>query len=547
MTYDAGKPIKASKDRLDCVIIGHNDVDFELVQADLKKTREYSGAYNDLMSNSLNFRGQRTTYMNLLNAALETATGQKHNLHVCELPHLGSAYLKSFLKRRGFDAEIVNSFTYGKQRLRELLSTTPYSVAITTTFYVDNTPITEIVEFIKQHSPDTKVIVGGPHIYNLSTTEEAKTLDFIFQSMGADIYIHDSQGELTLSQVLGELRKGSGAELSKVPNLSYTSNGQTFQRTPRNIENNDMNENAVNWELFGPNFYTPTVQTRTARSCAFSCSFCKYPAMAGPLNLTSLEILERELNFFDEAGVKNVVFIDDTFNVPLTRFKEICRMMIKNKYRFDWYSFFRCANTDDQVFDLMAESGCRGVFLGIESGDQGILKDMNKFAVLDRYKHGMRMLRERNITTFASIIVGFPGETEESVKNTMRFLEENSPTFYRAELYYHYTNVPIHQRAKEFGIRGAGYSWKHHSMDWKTASALAHEIYKTVKGPVVLPGYMFDFWSIPYLLGRGLTLDQIIGFAKIAQEMMIGSLDDSFPDTSDMERRLTSILSPDPA
>jgi hypothetical protein len=58
---------------------------------------------------------------------------------------------------------------------------------------------------------------------------------------------------------------------------------------------------------------------------------------------------------------------------------------------------------------------------------------------------------------------------------------------------------------------------------------------------------MFDFWSIPYLLGRGLTLDQIIGFAKIAQEMMIGSLDDSFPDTSDMERRLTSILSPGPA
>jgi radical SAM PhpK family P-methyltransferase len=543
MPNNVSNPGKASKDRLGCIIIGHNDVDFELIQTDLIKTQGYSGAYNDLKANSLHFRGKRITYMSLLNAALETATGQKHNLHVCELPHLGAAYLRSFLKRRGFDSEIVNSFTYGKDRLRELLSSNPLAVAITTTFYVDNTPIAEIVEFVKQHSPETIVIVGGPHIFNLSTTEEAKTIDFIFQSIGADVYIHDSQGELTLSRVLGVLSKGGGAELSEVPNLIYTLDGKTFQHTPRVVEDNDMDQNVVDWELFSPGFYTPTVQTRTARSCAFSCSFCKYPAIAGPLNLSGLEVIEKELNCFDDAGVRNVVFIDDTFNVPLTRFKDICRMMIKNKYRFNWFSFFRCANTDEEVFDLMAESGCRGVFLGIESGDQRILKAMNKFAVLDRYRHGMRRLRERDITTFASIIVGFPGETEESVNNSMQFLEENQPTFYRAELYYHYTNVPIHKRANEFGIRGAGYSWKHNSMDWKTASAMAHEIYKTVKGPAVLPGYMFDFWSIPYLLGKGLTLEQITGFTKIAQEMMIKSLDDSFPDTSEMERRLTSLLS----
>src|SRR5205085_10332281 len=185
------------------------------------------------------------------------------------------------------------------------------------------------------------------------------------------------------------------------------------------IEDNDMDENSVDWSRFEREFYTPGVQIRTARSCAFSCSFCKYPAMAGRLNLTSLPVVERELRMLNDAGVKHLVFIDDTFNVPLPRFKDLCRLMIDNKFDFEWYSFFRCSNSDDQAFDLMYKSRCKGVFLGIESGDPTVLVNMNKFAKVDRYKYGIRMLKERGITTFASIIVGFPGESEETVKNTL--------------------------------------------------------------------------------------------------------------------------------
>src|SRR5262245_58954596 len=87
-------------DRLDCVIVGHNDMDFDLVQEDLRKTRNYSGAYNDIKANSLQFNGRRITYMNLLNQVLQTATGPRPPLHVCEMPQLGVAYLKSFLARR---------------------------------------------------------------------------------------------------------------------------------------------------------------------------------------------------------------------------------------------------------------------------------------------------------------------------------------------------------------------------------------------------------------------------------------------------------------
>ncbi|MCI0486638.1 MAG: PhpK family radical SAM P-methyltransferase [Blastocatellia bacterium] len=529
-------------DKLDCIIIGHNDLDFRLVEDDLKKTDNYCGAYKDLKANSVNLRGERMTYMNLLNRTLKTATGKEPNLHMGTLPHLGAIVLKNFLDKRRFATEIINSFNFDRDRLADLLASSPRAVAITTTLYVENTPIIEIVDFIRRHNPETKIIVGGPHIFNLCSTQEQRSLEFICQMIGADIYIFDSQGELTLSLVLEELRRGNSEDLSHVPNLIYTSDNKTFHTTKQVIEDNPIDESSIDWKLFDVEFYTPTVQIRTARSCAFSCSFCKYPAMAGPLNLISLDVIERELRHLDSSGVKNLVFIDDTFNVPFPRFKDICRMMIRNEFSFDWYSFFRCSNADDEAFDLMEKSRCKGVFLGIESGDQTILKDMNKFSSVDRYKYGIGRLKERGITTFASIIVGFPGETEASVRNTMDFLEETSPDFYRAELYYHYVNVPIHQQAEKFGIRGAGYSWKHNTMDWKQAVGLAHTMYKTIKGPSVLPGYMFDFWAIPYLTGKGFTVGQIKDFTRIAQEIMVEGLDDTVPDTQDQERRLVALF-----
>lgn len=533
-----------TNDHLNCVIIGHNDMDFRAVQTEMKRIQKHSAAYNDLKANSIPFHGERITYMSLLNRTLQAATGTDPRLHACELPNLGAAYLTSFLRKRGLNVEIVNSFNYDQERLIELLAASPDAVAITTTLYVDYSPIVEIVKFIRQHNPQTKIIVGGPHVYSICSDRDPETQDFIFQEIGADIYIFDSQGELTLSKVLAELRDHrEAADLSGIPNLTYTADNISFQRTPRAIEDNDMDENAVDWSYFKPDYFAPTVQMRTARSCAFKCAFCRYPAFAGSLNLTSLEVIERELRLLHSSGVKNVVFIDDTFNVPLPRFKELCRMMIKNRFDFNWFSFFRCSNADDEAFDLMKESGCKGVFLGIESGDPRILKNMNKFADADRYRYGISRLKERDIITFATIIVGFPGENEESIRNTTNFLQETSPMFYRLELYYHYTNVPIHEHAEKFGIRGTGYSWKHNSMDWREASEHLQRMYKTIKGPHILPGYMFDFWSIPYLMGKGFTIEQIAGFTSVAQELLVQGFDDEAPDTTRQEEKLRALFS----
>lgn len=529
---------------VDCVVVGYNDTAFADLLRRTEPSKAVSGGYRHLLVSSLAFRGERVKYPELLNATLEAATGTPSRFHVGRMPNLGAITLVSFLRRRGLEAELVNFYNEDKELFRQLLAARPHAVAITTTFYFEAQPIREIVDFVREHSPSTRVIVGGPHVFNICTDHPPRLQDVLFREMGADIYVFDSQGELTLSRVCRELRRPR-PDLSSIPNVIHTTDGgATFVRAGREVENNDMEENTVDWSTFDAGFLAPTVQTRTARSCAYKCAFCRYPVMAGALNVTAVETVEREMRYLHSIGVTHLLFIDDTFNIPRTRFKEICRMMIRNRFNFRWFSYFRCANADPECFDLMAESGCAGVFLGIESGDDRVLKAMNKIATTDRYRDGIGRLNERGIISYASFIIGHPGETEETARSTLAFIDEVRPTFYCLESFFFDPKVPIAARAGEFGLTGRAYAWKHDGMDWRRAAELVAEGYRTIGGSTVVPLYSFDLWSIAYLMGQGVPLEQIKSFLAIAAEMLVQGVDNDTPSYPHLEERLVSVFRP---
>jgi len=343
-----------------------------------------------------------------------------------------------------------------------------------------------------------------------------------------------------LSRVLSQWREGG--DLSGIPNVACFDRGDDFQLNPREIENNDMDSNSIAWHYLEPELMTPLAYLRTARSCPFSCSFCNYPVLAGEHVLTDLQLLEQELRYLHEAGTRYLVFVDDTFNVPLPRFKRLLRMLIDNHWNFQWISFFRCSNADEETFDLMAKSGCIGVLLGIESGDQTILNYMNKFAKVDRYKWGIQQLHARGIPTLASIICGFPGETDQTWSNTLQFLEDTSPTFFNVQLYYHDTRSPIARRSEEFRIEGAGYSWRHKTMNWQVAADLARDAFRSVEHSLPLALYGFSIWSLPYLFPKGIAMTQLGEFAGIAREMLVKGFDDVPTDFSSQTTRLTNVF-----
>lgn len=528
--------------QLDCVIIGYNDIDFREFAATQKEMESRSGAYHEVKSNSVLLSGQRHTYMELLNKAIASATGKNPRLNVFQAPQLGPSYLEHFLYKHGKTAEVINFFNEGKDKLKTLLQRSPTAVAITTTFYVDSTPIIEIVKFVRAHSSGVKIIVGGPHIYNLASDLDIETQNFIFEQIGADFYIIDSQGEGTLVQLIRELEKKNACQLSDVPNLCYTTDGESFIRTARKPENNNLDESTIDWSIFQTEDISPLNYLRTARSCPFSCSFCNYPTLAGAYVVSTVDNVESQLKYLHSIGTTDLVFVDDTFNIPRGRFRDILRMMIRNRFNFRWISFFRCSNADDETIALMKESGCLGVLLGIESGDQRILNLMNKSATLEKYRWGITELERNGIATFVSLICGFPGETEESVANTLQFVEETKPTFFNVQLYYHDLRAPIHKRAEEFGIQGAGYNWKHKTMDWREAAHWATYLFNQVQNSIPLTLYGFSMWGVAYLTSKGIPLTKVKEFGKAARPLLMKSLDDVSSNFEDYQLRFDEIF-----
>lgn len=494
---------------LDCVVIGYNELPFAEYESFLRQYGRDSEAYRDLQFSFVDLGGEKLDYVGLINRVYAEARGVAPGgeFKSGAIPNLAAVYLTNYLRRRGHSARYINLFQHEKERLLEYLAADPVCVALTTTFYVVNLPVNQMVRFIREHNPRVKIVVGGPLVANHSRNYTGDALRAALDDMGADAYVLEGQGEETLAGIVSALKEGG--DLANVPNLILPGEGGGLRRTRVMPENNSLDEDFIDWRDFADEDLGRTIQTRTARSCAFKCSFCNYPSRAGALSLTSVDVIERELDSMLEAGeVQNVVFIDDTFNVPFPRFKDICRMMIRKKYPFNWFSYFRCSNSDEEAIDLMAESGCKGVFLGIESGSPTILKNMNKAATIEKYAQGIEWLRSRGILTFGSFIVGFPGETEETVNETVEFIRSTRPDYYRAQLWYCEAGTPIERQRDQYRIEGEGFVWSHETMDSLEAMDHIDRIFLSVKDSAWLPQWSFDFWIIPYLLGRGVSFEQ---------------------------------------
>lgn len=498
-------------EQLDCVVIGYNETPFEEYEALIKGYGADSEAYRDLRFSFVNIDGRNMNYVGLLNHVLKLATANGGDLNgeelkSCDIPNLAAVYLTHYLRMRGYEARYINLFQFEKDKLSEYLESNPLCVAITTTFYLLNLPVNEMVKFIKERNSRTKIVVGGPLIANHLRNYHEDELTVALEDIGADIYVNEPQGEHTLTLIIESLK--NGGDLSRVPNIIYREDGK-LRRMPKQAEINSLDENFINWQTFRDENLGATVQTRTARSCAFSCSFCNYPARAGKLTLASLETIEKELDSLARLGyIKNLVFIDDTFNVPLPRFKEICRLMIEKKYQFNWFSYFRCSNSDEEAIELLARSGCKGVFLGIESGSPTILQNMNKAATIEKYARGMELLHQYGVLTFASFILGFPGETEDTFKESVDFIRATRPDYYRAQLWYCEPGTPVDHQREKYGIEGEGFVWSHDTMDSMEAMDHIDRAFLQIKESTWLPQWSFDFWTIPYLLGKGYSLEQ---------------------------------------
>lgn len=499
---------------IDCLLIGNYEMSIE-EQIINVRAEEGSDSVKarDLELLYVKYKNKYYTQTELFNKFFYDENGNKDNLgHIKHGSTLSSAviYLYNYLSKRGLAVQFINEFKSQRDELsQQLLQDNISSIAISTTFFHSPYEIKQIIKFIREINPKIKIILGGPFVITITTTLDDETvLQKYFSEFDADYYICSSEGETALVELVRAIK--NQGDLDQIKNIYYRK-GTEYKFTSAVLENNSFEDEVIDWSLFGDKLDS-MINLRTAKSCPFSCAFCSFPSYAGPFRTAEVDIVEKMLdNISKYDKVTRISFVDDTINIPVNRYKEILRMMIKNKYKFKWKAYFRCQYADREMVELMKESGCECAFLGIESGSQTILNNLNKKATLEQYYNGLSLLNEYGITSFASLIIGFPGETYETFLNTKKFIEETKPTFFRARHWIYTPSSPIGKDKDKFELIGMYHNWSHKTMDSSRAVELLRDLILSIKNSVFINSD-FDDYILMHLLERGLSLEKIKEF-----------------------------------
>jgi anaerobic magnesium-protoporphyrin IX monomethyl ester cyclase len=489
--------------KIDCFFVGHNEMPID------KNRRMLQYLYGN---NSHEYRDRRKYNLSQLITGNKRYTPVEFFNHVrqdeaelsiiTESFNLAIACLGNYLHQHGLTFDFINSFQDDKEILKEkLVNNEILAVGIITTYYLSHHPIHEIISFIRKYNREVKIIIGGPYVINKARSMPEEKLLELFKTIKGDFFVKDPSGEDILANLIQCIKSGSSP--AGVRNVYYR-DGDAYKFSFEKAEHYSFASNQIDWNLFDGRL-APVINLRTAVSCPYKCSFCNFPSYAGKYSLSPLEYAEKELKLLHAQGVRYIQFVDDTFNVPQGRFQDLLRMMIRNEFGFKWNSYFKCAYADEETVRLMKESGCQFVFLGIESGSQVILDNMNKKNNVDVYRKCIALFNKYDIMTMCSIIVGFPGETEETFRETFSFIEETKPTFYQQRLWWYDHTAPVHNDRQKFNISGEGYYWEHATMNAATAHQLADEMFLNIRNCIHITEYSLPF----FLLGRGLSRESL--------------------------------------
>ncbi|MBK9049932.1 MAG: radical SAM protein [Chloroflexi bacterium] len=163
----------------------------------------------------------------------------------------------------------------------------------------------------------------------------------------------------------------------------------------------------------------------TSRGCPAGCTYCiKHVSYQYSVRLRSPEHIMEELWILKKMGLNNIHMYSDLFTVNREQVMALCQMMIDQNIQIRWTSNSRVDYVDEEMLQIMAKAGCRLISWGIESGNEQILRHARKGAYPDKAEKALTWAKKAGIMNWGYFIIGLPGETVESIQDTIAFAKK---------------------------------------------------------------------------------------------------------------------------
>jgi radical SAM superfamily enzyme YgiQ (UPF0313 family) len=445
--------------------------------------------------------------------AAEPADRKETPLHILA----NGIYLYQYLTARGFEVELVHVFSAAKSQLQKLLQNEHLAVVISTTFLCSTNQINEIARFVKIHSPGSLVVAGGIYIWKSYRVyerwlageldefalNEARKNDFYLAenfTPEIDVFINNEKGEFTLVNLLNKLQKGE--PYREMANLAYYGSQGAVINTLAEEPHEFMGEMIV-WNRLPFRMKNAEYPITAGTGCNMRCEFCDFINLREFQNRSVASIITEIETITPENGIRKVFFTNDNFLYSKKRIREMCTEMISRELNVKWRAFLRIDVIDEETAQLMSDSGCVEVLLGIESGDADVLRNMNKRITPEKIVRGLNALNKIGINTISTYVIGFPGETSETIGNTIDLinsLDTSGPGFHNYSLFTFclYPLSPVASKANRLKYSLTGYmnNWEHATMNIREAVVQTKRLIDSIKSEIS-PIY----WESPVIPG----------------------------------------------
>lgn len=354
----------------------------------------------------------------------------KYNLQYT--PSLGLGFIAGHVEKHGFRVRIIdcNVLKISPEHLPQRLPLKNYRLIGIQAYDMDLQEVKKYLQILRREVPDVPLIVGGP--------APSSSPEFVLKFLKESDFLVVGEGEIAVEKLLCILqsRNTDRSLLKGVPNLAWREEDKIYM-TPHEYVS-DLNAiGAPAWDRIDPGLYNnavhgffyrrlPILPIMISRGCPFRCSFC------GSRNITGYKVRRRdpgqvvdELEYLkNRYGLREFQVIDDNFTFPPEAALEFAEKLIERRLGLLWTcpNGLRIDTLNKKLLAAMKESGCYEIAVGIESGDPVILKDMDKNLSLETVIEKVNLIHSRGISVVGFVMVGYPLETEETLRRTMKFI-----------------------------------------------------------------------------------------------------------------------------